>query len=143
MLKLKILEDKRFWPVNPVEGEQPVFRKPQTWQEACVVAKEYCSVEESSRAFAESAFPAREAQATGQATGERVTPPWSAGVANPSETTEATGAEEGGRRRRNRNINRAGGSVTHPQDESTYVAEGTQSEKGSCHHCGRGGHTTK
>jgi hypothetical protein len=46
VLKLKILENRRFWPARPVEGELTVFREPTTWQEACIVAKEFCSLEE-------------------------------------------------------------------------------------------------
>ena len=53
VLKTKVLEDTRFWPLKPREGETPTFRKCQTWQEAAVVAKEACSLIEASRALSD------------------------------------------------------------------------------------------
>jgi hypothetical protein len=116
-LKLKILEDQRFWPIKPSPGTQQVFRKAKTWQEAAYVAKEHCTNNENSRAITDRAFQSQESmQVQFQASG----------LASRARKETASGSE--------------------PPPQSPNVlqrADGILSETDECLHCGRAGHPTE
>ena len=40
--RIQIMSEQRFWPIKPKPGEQLVFRRAQSWQEAAILARDMC-----------------------------------------------------------------------------------------------------
>ena len=64
--RIQIMSDQRFWPIKPKPGEQPVFRKAQSWQEAAILAREMCLVVDAGKALSDRSYSQQDAKGTGK-----------------------------------------------------------------------------
>ena len=121
-LKNKIMQDSRFWPIEEIPGTKQVFRKPKSWQEAAYIAKEFCTIDENSRAITDQAYNSSDATYS-QSSGK-----------------EGNGKGKGGKGEKGKKGEKQQERKEEMPSDQTYVADGVPSDGKGCYHCGRAGH---
>ena len=116
------MSDQRFWPIKPKPGEQPVFRKAQSWQEAAIIAREMCMVVDAGKALSDRSYSQHEGGGKGKK-GDGKGP----GGPGPKKLTRAE------RFRQKRQLKKQ-------QKEQVLLQTGGPSEDGKCKVCGLPGH---
>ena len=145
-LKERILQDTRFWPVNPGPGESASFRKAKSWKEAAVIAKDARSLSEASRALQDQTYASDEVYAAAdRGKGGRKGNPRDRERSNSCQRSDrgSKGSPKGSKRGGKGARGAKGANGQKGRREEAFTSDPLPSESGGCVHCKRPGHAAK